>query len=79
MNTNDNRNKECEKVHIDGDFIVFTHDNGFEYDPSIDNCRDPHWIWHMREKMWFTPDIEQKAKKILNDYWALNNVDQKII
>lgn len=47
--------------------MIFKLENGHEYDPTINQCKQPWWISHMRGKEWFTQDIEEKAVGFLKD------------
>lgn len=54
-----------EKVFIDDGCLVIRFDSGFEYDPDLIQTMEPWWLGHMREKNWFTQDVENQALKVL--------------
>ncbi len=46
-------------------FIVFKFENGHEYDPAVEDTKQDWWLDHMREKIWFTKDIEERTINLL--------------
>lgn len=49
-------------------FIVFVFESGHEYDPDMETSKNKWWISHMRDKTWFTKQVEEKLMNALMEY-----------
>lgn len=49
------------KVYEEHGYITFQHENGYEYGIKKTRCDTPrkvcHWVCHLSEKNWVTPDL----------------------
>ncbi len=66
-------NEEPIEIFIDKKCIVFKLRGGFEYDPDLSLTKNPLWIQHMREKDWFTSNVEKQTKEILKAHCDIVN------
>jgi hypothetical protein len=64
---------EPTEIRIDGGYLVFKFANGHEYDPSLKSTKDPLWLDQMRDKDWFTEEVEQQTLSRLKAHRELIN------
>lgn len=56
---------KLKDIKIEGEHLVFNFKTGSCYDPKISDTKNHWWIGHMREKKWFTRDVEEMVKRLL--------------